>query len=123
MIIRLLLIAAVVGISLVLFRGRGSAQQLALRRLAGAAFAVSWILAVIFPDVVTWIATAVGVGRGTDLLLYILVVAVALLAVSLYQRLFRLEERLAAVVRELAMRDAAASPGRAAVPDRESHEG
>lgn len=73
LIIQIILILGILGITAWLFIKRG-AKQLAIRRLLILAFAVFAVLAVIFPGAVTALAQFVGVGRGTDLLLYATVV-------------------------------------------------
>ena len=73
LIIQLLLILGIIVITAWLFITRG-ARQLAIRRLIILAFAVFAVLAVLFPNAVTVVARFVGVGRGTDLLLYATVI-------------------------------------------------
>lgn len=103
MIIRLFLIGAVLICAFLAMRGTGSSHQLAVRRMTLLAFTGAWIVAVLFPDLLTRIAVIVGVGRGTDLLLYGLVVSVLLMAIGVYQRFARLEARLEDLIRELAI--------------------
>jgi hypothetical protein len=67
--IQVILIAAVVVTAAVLLRSQG-ARQLAIRRILLVALAVFGVLSVLFPGVWTRLARLVGVGRGTDLLLY-----------------------------------------------------
>ncbi|MCS6711036.1 DUF2304 domain-containing protein [Brachybacterium sp. EF45031] len=69
MIIQALLIAGIVSIVAWLFIHRGT-KQLAVRRLLVIAFALFALLTVLFPAMLTRVAHIVGVGRGTDLLLY-----------------------------------------------------
>lgn len=69
LVIQLLLVAGIVAITVWLFRSRG-ARQLAVRRLLILAFAAFAIAAVAFPSLLSSLAGLVGVGRGTDLLLY-----------------------------------------------------
>lgn len=106
MIIRLLLIASVLAMLVVMLRATGSARQMAIRRIALLCFAAAWVAAVLSPSALTSAANVAGVGRGTDLLLYVLVVAVLLMAVGLNQRIGRLEERLLRLTRELALQSA-----------------
>ena len=73
MAIKIVLIAAVVLVALVLAGGHG-ARRLALRRLGLAAFAAVAVVSILLPDTLTWVAQKVDVGRGTDLLLYALIV-------------------------------------------------
>lgn len=121
MIIRMLLVASALGILVLILRGSGSARQTALRRLAGTAFTLAWITAVLAPDAVTRLAKLVGVGRGADLVLYALVVVVLALAVGVHQRLVRMEERISALVREIAIRDAQKQTGQGEFRAPESH--
>lgn len=122
MIIKILLIASIVAVSLILLRDGGSAGRLALGRLATLVFVAAGVLAVLFPDLVTWAANAVGVGRGTDLLLYALVVAFLFSTVSQRRHTRQLEERFATLARELALHGARPPAGSAATPARVGHE-
>jgi hypothetical protein len=102
--IKVVLILCVLGLGWSLLRGSSSANKGAVRRLVSVAVGLLGILAVLLPDTLTWLANQVGVGRGTDLLLYGLVVAFACATVAAWQRMHRLEERLARLTRELALR-------------------
>jgi small membrane protein len=66
-------------------------------------------VSVLFPGIVTWVAEQVGVGRGTDLLLYILVVAFMLVAVVLFRRIAELERKYVDLARVIAIGDARAA--------------
>lgn len=101
--IKVILIASVIGIAVYLVRGRSSSHHLAIRRLLGLALAGSWIVAVLSPDLVTWVAHRVGVGRGTDLLLYALVVCFALVTVAQHQRIQSLDQRITTLTRAVAL--------------------
>lgn len=103
MIIKVLLILGIVGVVVFALRGSGSTATLAIRRLAGVTFAAAATVSIIFPDLVTWVAHRVNVGRGTDLVLYILVVVFLYVTIAIYQRLHRLELHLADLTRELAL--------------------
>lgn len=102
--IKVFLIASVLAVTLFLMRGGMSGRHLAVRRLTTFAFACCWVVAVIAPDVVTQVANVMGVGRGTDLVLYILVVAFLFATVAQRQHLRELDDRIAALTRELALR-------------------
>lgn len=73
--IQLLLIAGVVIIGALLMRRTGADSHLAIRRLLMGLFVVAAIVSILFPQWLTWLANLIGVGRGTDLLLYALVLA------------------------------------------------
>jgi small membrane protein len=106
MIIKVLLVLSIVAVALLLMRDGGSTRRLAFGRLASLAFVSCGVLAVLTPDLVTRLANVVGVGRGADLLLYALVVAVLFAASSYGRRLRGLEDRIADLTREVAIREA-----------------
>ncbi len=103
MIIKVLLIGSVIAAAVWLLRGRRHGGSLALTRLAGMAFASCWVLAVLAPDLVTRVANLVGVGRGTDLVLYILVVAFLFTTAGQHQKAAQLSEDVAVLTRALAL--------------------
>jgi len=63
---------------------------------------------VLRPDDVTRVAKFVGVGRGTDLLLYALIVAFVFSTLAMYMRLREDEQRVTQLARAVALRDAEA---------------
>ena len=103
MIIKVLLIASVMAAAFWLLRGRRAGGRLALTRLAGLAFAGCWVLAVLAPDLVTRVANLVGVGRGTDLVLYVLVVAFLFTTAGQHQKIAQLSDDVAVLTRALAL--------------------
>jgi hypothetical protein len=112
MMIKVILIAATVGFGVYILRDAGTGRLLAVRRLAGLAFVVAAVAAVLFPDALTWVANGVGVGRGTDLLTYGLVVAYLFTTAATYQRIHHLERQITHLAREQALQgrpDTAAS--------------
>lgn len=113
---RLVLIQAmlILGIALIflrILRSRGS-RVLALRRVGLAVFAGLAIWSILFPSVWTTIANAVGVGRGTDMVLYALVVAFLSFTVTTYVRFRDLEARYTKLARRIALDEAPAIPPR-----------
>lgn len=104
--IQVILIICVSAVGWMLLRGPGSATQRAVRRMLALGFATSGTIFIILPGAVTWIANQVGVGRGTDLLLYVLFVAFAFFVVGSHQRLHLLEKRIERLTREIALKDA-----------------
>jgi small membrane protein len=65
---------------------------------------------VLFPELANYAASLVGVGRGADLLLYLLVLAVyagGLLAMAKFRRL---ERQMTELVRQVALREASDPP-------------
>lgn len=103
MIIRVLLIISVLAVMVVVLRSKPSHRSTAVRRIGLFVVAGVWVAAVIDPDLVTSLAHGVGVGRGTDLLLYCFVVLVLFATLGLHTRIARLEGRLVVLTRELAI--------------------
>jgi hypothetical protein len=105
-IIKILLLAALVVVGY--FAVRGSRR--ALHRVVWRAFVVMALIAavvsVVFPNSLSWVANKVGVGRGADLLLYMLTVAFMLVSVVLFRRLNELERKYVTLARRMAIRDA-----------------
>jgi hypothetical protein len=77
---------------------RRPAQKLAMTVVFAAI-----IVLVLFPDLSTWCAHAVGVGRGVDLVFYLSTLVLLCLCFNLYLGQKALEDRLVVVVRELAL--------------------
>jgi hypothetical protein len=75
-------------------------------RVAAVAGVVIWLaagVAILRPDVTNRLAELLGVGRGADLLLYLLAIAFLASAFYFYQKYHRLESDLTLVVRRLAL--------------------
>lgn len=106
MIIKVVLVVGLLVLAGFILRGRMTAQRLAVRRLLGVLVLGLGLVAILFPAAVTWLANRVGVGRGTDLLLYVLVIAFLFVSVALYQRLSDLEARYVALARRVAIEEA-----------------
>ena len=74
-----------------------------LLRLAVLAVVATGLYFVWVPDQATRLATALGVGRGADLVLYLWVVITLALIVFLYLRIVRLSRKLTELTRALAL--------------------
>ncbi|WP_268908116.1 DUF2304 domain-containing protein [Catenulispora pinistramenti] len=115
----LLVIAAV--FLLLFIRNWYSVQTRALKRLAFLVFIALMVVAILRPNWVNSVAHKVGVGRGTDLVLYALAVAFVFVSVNTYFRLKTQESRFTELARVIAVRDAtemnAKRLGRPAVHD------
>jgi hypothetical protein len=79
-------------------RHRRSAAVRALLWFAAAA-------AVLRPEMTAQIAKAVGIGRGTDLVLYLFIIACLGAALYFYSRILKLETAITALVRQAALQD------------------
>ncbi|HTV74107.1 MAG TPA: DUF2304 domain-containing protein [Candidatus Acidoferrales bacterium] len=94
-----LLLALIIGLGLYIASHRLSGFQL----LAALSLCACGVALVIFPNLTSYVAWRLGVGRGTDLLLYFAVVGGMFAAAHLYFRLRRQETIIAQLVRELAL--------------------
>ncbi|WP_148614617.1 DUF2304 domain-containing protein [Nocardioides rubriscoriae] len=106
MIIKILLVAALAGAAAMLVRGRPSALNLLVRRTLTLAVIAAGIGAVVFPGTVTDLARSVGVGRGTDLVLYVLCVTFLFVTIALYLRLGQLHDQMVELARRHALLEA-----------------
>ncbi|MEY2795115.1 MAG: hypothetical protein RIR10_831 [Planctomycetota bacterium] len=85
------------------------AWRRAMPRLAAAvivAVLAGGIVFAIKPELTTAIAHRLGIARGTDLLLYILILAVVYGFIAIYLKLRRVRRELTLLVREIAIREA-----------------
>jgi hypothetical protein len=103
--IQLVLIGVVLLTAVRLLRARGARPQ-AVRRLGLMLFAAFAVWSILFPSVWNQIARIVGVGRGTDMVLYALVVAFLSFTLTTYLRFRDLENRYTTLARRLALDEA-----------------
>lgn len=106
MILQILLLAAALGALIYFIRSGQSVGVRASKRLAFGAFVLVNIYAVLRPDDVTVLARALGIGRGTDLLVYLLVVAFVFGMLNSYLRDREISQHLTNLARQIAVRDA-----------------
>ena len=103
--IQLLLIVVVILTAVRLLRDRGARTQ-AVRRLGLMLFAAVAVWSILFPSVWDHFAKLVGVGRGTDMVLYALVVAFLSFTLTTYVRFREFETRYTKLARRLALDEA-----------------
>ena len=106
LLIQVLLIATVLVVGALLVRSTAGARHQAVRRLLLGVLVALAVASILLPGAVTAAANAVGVGRGTDLLLYGLVIAFLGFVVSSYRRARHLEETITELARRLALDEA-----------------
>lgn len=104
--IQLLLIVAIVVLAAFVMRRTGADSHLAIRRLLLGLFVVVAILSVLFPQWLSWVANLVGVGRGTDLLLYALVVVFLAFIYTQYRRNTAQQRQVTLLARRSALLEA-----------------
>lgn len=102
-ILSLLIVVALVGFFMA---NRGTAKASAGVKLLFVAFIVFGVYAMLRQNDITWIANKVGIQRGLDLVLFLLVIAFAFTTVSTYLRFRELEIRYAQLARAIALQNA-----------------
>ncbi|MFF2043945.1 DUF2304 domain-containing protein [Kitasatospora sp. NPDC048239] len=105
--IQLVLILGSVILAFTFIRRWDAANTRAWKRIAFSVFVVVNIYAVLRPTDVTWIAHKLGVGRGTDLVLYVMVLAMGFLTLNTFLRFRSLEKKLTDLARTVAINEGA----------------
>jgi hypothetical protein len=101
-----LLIVAVTALLVFLLRSRGSVQARAWVKVGYVLFVIVAVYAVLRPNDTTVVAHWVGVARGTDLMLYMLIVAFAYTTLNTYLHFRDVELRYARLARAIALEGA-----------------
>ncbi|MFC5930747.1 DUF2304 domain-containing protein [Cryobacterium melibiosiphilum] len=107
--IKAVLITVFALLGLVILLPRRGARGMAIRRLTMVAVLVSAVIAIIFPDLTNAVAFVLGVGRGTDLLLYGLIVVFLGFAVTSSAHNRRLDRQITDLARQIALAEAGAA--------------
>jgi hypothetical protein len=100
MLIRVLLLAGLAAVGWFVFLRR---NKLPFHIVTVFALLVAGAVAVISPETTQWAADEVGVGRGTDFVIYLSIVGVLFVLVHYYAKFVELQRNLTQVVRELAV--------------------
>lgn len=106
LLIQIILLVAVAAVAVMLTRSTAGARHQAIRRLFLLAFVAGAAASVIFPQVLSRLANAVGVGRGADLLLYALVIAFLSYISTSHRRMNRMSRQITLLTRELTLAEA-----------------
>ena len=80
-------------------------------------FIAAGILFVLFPQITTRIANKLGVGRGTDLIVYLCIVFFLFVVLRLYAKIRRLEQTITKIVRENSLQTAINKESKAEISD------
>lgn len=105
-IVQIVLVLAVILMSLVLMRGGSNDRHLAIRRILLFLFTCAAVMSVFFPELLTALARLFGIGRGTDLVLYALIVSFLVFMATTYQRFRTLEINITKLSRRIALDEA-----------------
>lgn len=81
-------------------------RSLALKRIFALLFVVAAIFAILFPSSLTAVANFFGIGRGTDLLLYVFIIMVMIFAVATIRAKARSDARVTDLARAVALLEA-----------------
>ena len=103
-----LLITSIIALLVYLLRSRRSAQSRAWVKVGYLVFVTAAVYAVLRPNDTTVVAHWLGVDRGTDLMLYALIIAFSFTTLSTYLRFKDLELRYARLARAVALEGAQA---------------
>ncbi|HET9254969.1 MAG TPA: DUF2304 domain-containing protein [Pseudonocardiaceae bacterium] len=106
MIVQIILVLAALGAAGYFVRRAHDVRVRASKRIAFLVFIAVNIYAVLRPGDTTWIAHQIGVGRGTDLVVYLLVVAFVFGMLNTYLRQREISNHLTDLARTIALRDA-----------------
>jgi hypothetical protein len=109
LVFQVLAVAAVIVIAFLVLRGGGARHQ-AVRRILLLLFVIAAGVSVFFPQLLTALANLVGIGRGTDLLLYVMVIAFLGFAATTYRKFRHLEGQITELSRQIALLGAERPP-------------
>ena len=98
-----LLIASILALLVYLLRSRRSVESQAWVKVAFIGFVFAGVYAVLRPNDTTVVAHWLGVDRGTDLMLYALIIAFGFSTLNTYLRFKDLELRYARLARAIAL--------------------
>ena len=101
-----LLITSIIALLVYLLRSRRNAQSRAWVKVGYLVFVMTGVYAVLRPNDTTVVAHWLGVDRGTDLMLYALIIAFSFTTLSTYLRFKDLELRYARLARAVALEGA-----------------
>jgi len=103
-----LLITSIIALLVYLLRSRRNAQSRAWVKVGYLVFVMAAVYAVLRPNDTTVVARWLGVDRGTDLMLYALIIAFSFSTLNTYLRFKDLELRYARLARAVALEGAQA---------------
>ena len=103
MLSQILLLAALLLISLYLLKAIPSVRSQAIRRLVLVGAVLVGIVLVLFPDLLFMTASAIGIARGTDFLLYMFLIAMLFYIVHQYRRMLWFDKANTDLAREIAL--------------------
>lgn len=100
-----LIVVLAVAVAMIIFPGRGARGQ-AVQRLFWLLGLLVGVVAIIFPALTSVVASWLGIGRGTDLLLYLLIVFVIAFTVTNAVRNRKTDRTITVLARKIALMEA-----------------
>ena len=104
--IQVLLIVGAVASLLAFARFEHGVRMQASKKLAFFGFVALTVYSVLRPNDVNWVANRLGVGRGADLILYTMAIAMIFLVLNTFMRFRAIDRQMTDLVRALALREA-----------------
>jgi small membrane protein len=105
-VIQMILLLAIAIVAVLLTRSTAGARHQAIRRLFLLGFVAVAVFSIIFPTWLSKAANALGVGRGTDLLLYGLVIAFLSYIATNHRNTKQVSRQITLLTRELTLSQA-----------------
>lgn len=105
-VVQVVLVLAVILVAFALMRGGSNARHLAIRRILLLIFAAAAVFSIFFPAVLSSAAEFLGIGRGTDLVLYATIICFFVYMATTYQRFRTMEISITKLSRRLALDEA-----------------
>lgn len=106
MLFQFLLIAIIIVVAVLAVRSLPGEKSLAIKRILAILFVIAAIVSILFPQVLSTVANFFGIGRGTDLLLYLFVIAGLIFAVMTVRAKARSDARVTDLARAVALIEA-----------------
>ena len=100
---QLFLMAIILGLLWFALHHRSTTEAKAFSRIAFLGLTLLIVLAVLFPGVVTDIANTFGIGRGTDLVIYLVSIGLLFFSVSTYLKFGDMDRRITLLSRHIAL--------------------
>lgn len=104
--IKILLIIGLFVVALSALRNRKSMRFRAWKKLLFTFFTILGVIFVVFPDASDRVAQSLGVGRGADLLLYLLLVTFLFVSVNTYLKFRDYDDQITTLARRIAIDEA-----------------
>jgi small membrane protein len=100
---QLFLMVIILGLLWFALHHRSSTEARAFRRIAFLGLTLLIVLAVLFPEVLTDIANTFGIGRGADLVIYLVSIGLLFFSVSAYLKFGDMDRRITLLTRHIAL--------------------